>query len=136
MWFPDSALKTAHAMEEFDLEGLPLFILANWRGFSGGQRDLFEGVLQAGSLIVEALRTYRQPVTVYLPPGAELRGGAWVVVDGQINADQVCVFSLPAKCVHHWASHPPAGRVIPRTPRMQRCPFHMRFRMPGRKISL
>lgn len=46
-------------------------------------------VLQAGSLIVEALRTYRQPVTVYLPPGAELRGGAWVVVDGQINADQV-----------------------------------------------
>ena len=92
MWFPDSALKTAHAMEEFDLEGLPLFILANWRGFSGGQRDLFEGVLQAGSLIVEALRTYRQPVTVYLPPGAELRGGAWVVVDGQINADQV---SLP-----------------------------------------
>ena len=89
VWFPDSALKTAHAMEEFDLEGLPLFILANWRGFSGGQRDLFEGVLQAGSLIVEALRTYRQPVTVYLPPGAELRGGAWVVVDGQINADQV-----------------------------------------------
>lgn len=48
MWFPDSALKTAHAMEEFDLEGLPLFILANWRGFSGGQRDLFEGVLQVG----------------------------------------------------------------------------------------
>ncbi len=47
VWFPDSALKTAHAMEEFDREGLPLFILANWRGFSGGQRDLFEGVLQA-----------------------------------------------------------------------------------------
>lgn len=46
VWFPDSALKTAHAMEEFDREGLPLFILANWRGFSGGQRDLFEGVLQ------------------------------------------------------------------------------------------
>ena len=53
------------------------------------ERELFGGVLQAGSLIVEALRTYRQPVTVYLPPGAELRGGAWVVVDGQINADQV-----------------------------------------------
>jgi hypothetical protein len=45
--------------------------------------------VQAGSLIVEALRTYRQPVTVYMPPGAELRGGAWVVVDGQINAEQV-----------------------------------------------
>lgn len=46
VWFPDSALKTAHAMEEFDREALPLIVLANWRGFSGGQRDLFEGVLQ------------------------------------------------------------------------------------------
>lgn len=46
MWFPDSASKTAQAMEEFDAEGLPLFVLANWRGFSGGQRDLYEGVLQ------------------------------------------------------------------------------------------
>ena len=46
MWFPDSALKTAQAMEEFNAEGLPLFVLANWRGFSGGQRDLYEGVLQ------------------------------------------------------------------------------------------
>ena len=56
VWFPDSALKTAHAMEEFDLEGLPLFILANWRGFSGGQRDLFEGVLQVN----------HQSMTIYL----------------------------------------------------------------------
>jgi Carboxyl transferase domain len=37
-------------MEEFDLEGLPLVVLANWRGFSGGQRDLFEGVLQVNIL--------------------------------------------------------------------------------------
>ena len=48
VWYPDSAEKTALAMEEFGLEGLPLFILANWRGFSGGQRDLFDGVLQVG----------------------------------------------------------------------------------------
>jgi len=46
VWFPDSALKTAHAMEEFDREALPLIVMANWRGFSGGQRDLFEAVLQ------------------------------------------------------------------------------------------
>ena len=38
---------------------------------------------------MESLRTYRQPVIVYLPPGAELRGGAWVVIDGQINSQQV-----------------------------------------------
>ena len=73
MWFPDSADKTAQAIEECDLEGLPLFILANWRGFSGGQRDLFDGVLQAGSLIVDRLRTYRHPVFVYIPCNAELR---------------------------------------------------------------
>ena len=96
VWFPDSALKTAHAIEEFDAEGLPLVILANWRGFSGGQRDLFEGVLQAGSLIVDALRAYKQPAFVYLPPGAELRGGAWVVVDAQINADRIEMYADPA----------------------------------------
>ena len=45
--------------------------------------------LQSGSLIVECLRKYQQPVMVYLPPGAELRGGAWVVIDGQINPRQV-----------------------------------------------
>ena len=49
MWFPDSALKTAQAIEEYDREQLPLVIMANWRGFSGGQRDLFEGVLQVSS---------------------------------------------------------------------------------------
>jgi acetyl-CoA carboxylase carboxyltransferase component len=49
VWFPDSALKTAQAIEEYDREQLPLVIMANWRGFSGGQRDLFEGVLQVCS---------------------------------------------------------------------------------------
>ena len=83
------------AMEEFGLEGLPLFILANWRGFSGGQRDLFDGVLQAGSLIVEQLRTYKRPVFVYIPCSAELRGGAWVVVDSQINAACVEMYADP-----------------------------------------
>lgn len=95
MWFPDSADKTAQAIEEFDREGLPLFILANWRGFAGGQRDLFDGVLQAGSLIVEHLRVYKQPVFVYIPCGAELRGGAWVVVDSQINPTHVETFADP-----------------------------------------
>lgn len=50
---------------------------------------------QAGSLIVDALRTYRQPAFVYLPPGCELRGGAWVVIDSQINADMVEMYADP-----------------------------------------
>ena len=85
LWLPDSAAKTAEALEDMGREHLPIIILANWRGFSGGLRDLFEGVLQAGSGIVEGLRKYPAPVFVYIPRGAELRGGAWVVLDKQIN---------------------------------------------------
>lgn len=95
VWYPDSALKTAQAMEEFDLEGLPLIIFANWRGFSGGQRDLFEGVLQTGSLIVDQLRQYQHPAFVYLPPGCELRGGAWVVIDSKINPSKLEMYADP-----------------------------------------
>ncbi|OIT39824.1 PREDICTED: acetyl-CoA carboxylase 1-like [Nicotiana attenuata] len=93
VWFPDSATKTAQALMDFNREELPLFILANWRGFSGGQRDLFEGILQAGSTIVENLRTYKQPVFVYIPMMGELRGGAWVVVDSKINSDHIEMYA-------------------------------------------
>lgn len=93
VWFPDSATKTAQALMDFNREELPLFVLANWRGFSGGQRDLFEGILQAGSNIVENLRTYKQPVFVYIPMMGELRGGAWVVVDGKINPDHIEMYA-------------------------------------------
>nr|XP_016435142.1 PREDICTED: acetyl-CoA carboxylase 1-like [Nicotiana tabacum] len=78
---------------DLNREELPLFILANWRGFSGGQRDLFEGILQAGSTIVENLRTYKQPVFVYIPMMGELRGGAWVVVDSKINSDHIEMYA-------------------------------------------
>ena len=60
-------------------------LFANWRGFSGGQKDMFEEVLKFGAYIVDSLRDFRQPVMVYLPPHATLRGGAWVVVDQTIN---------------------------------------------------
>jgi len=86
VWFPDSAYKTAQAIRDFNGEDLPLMIFANWRGFSGGQRDMFDEVLKFGALIVDALVAFKQPVFVYIPPFAELRGGAWVVVDATINA--------------------------------------------------
>jgi len=38
VWFPDSAYKTAQAIQDFGKEELPLFIFANWRGFSGGMK--------------------------------------------------------------------------------------------------
>ena len=38
-------------------------------------------------MIVDAFVAYNQPLFVYIPPHAELRGGAWVVVDHTINKD-------------------------------------------------
>lgn len=79
VWYPNSAFKTAQAINDFNHgEQLPLMILANWRGFSGGQRDMYNEVLKYGSFIVDALVKYEQPIFVYIPPYGELRGGSWV----------------------------------------------------------
>jgi acetyl-CoA carboxylase carboxyltransferase component len=48
VWFPDSSFKTANAIADFNREGLPLMIFANWRGFSGGARDMFDEILKFG----------------------------------------------------------------------------------------
>ena len=61
VWYPDSALKTAHAIEEMNKEGLPLVILANWRGFSGGQRDLLDGILQVSCQTIVAVKLQMMP---------------------------------------------------------------------------
>jgi acetyl-CoA carboxylase/biotin carboxylase 1 len=79
VWYPNSAFKTAQAIKDFNNgEQLPLMILANWRGFSGGQKDMYNEVLKYGSYIVDALVKYEQPIFVYIPPFGELRGGSWV----------------------------------------------------------
>jgi acetyl-CoA carboxylase/biotin carboxylase 1 len=79
VWYPNSAFKTAQAIKDFNHgEQLPLMILANWRGFSGGQQDMYNEVLKYGSFIVDALVKYEQPIFVYIPPFGELRGGSWV----------------------------------------------------------
>ncbi|NXY03510.1 ACAC carboxylase, partial [Pteruthius melanotis] len=85
VWFPDSAFKTAQAIKDFNREGLPLMVFANWRGFSGGMKDMYDQVLKFGAYIVDGLREYRQPVLIYIPPQGELRGGSWVVIDPTIN---------------------------------------------------
>lgn len=97
VWYPDSAYKTAQFLRDCSYgERLPLLILANWRGFSGGQRDLFDEILKFGSYIVDALREYQPPVFVYLPPGAQLRGGSWVVVDTAINPRRIEMYADPS----------------------------------------
>ncbi|KAL9647632.1 hypothetical protein ABK040_015123 [Willaertia magna] len=94
VWYPDSSFKTAQAIRDFNNgEQLPLMIFANWRGFSGGQRDMFDEIIKFGAYIVDALVDYKQPVFVYIPPYGELRGGAWVVVDPMINNDVMEMFA-------------------------------------------
>ncbi|KAJ7449654.1 acetyl-CoA carboxylase [Mycena latifolia] len=93
VWYPNSAYKTAQAIFDFNREGLPLIIFANWRGFSGGQQDMYDEVLKQGSKIVDGLSSYRQPVFVYIVPNGELRGGAWVVLDPSINPEQMEMYA-------------------------------------------
>jgi hypothetical protein len=95
VWFPDSAFKTAQAIYDFNREELPLMVLANWRGFSGGMKDMFDQVVKFGAYIVDALNAYKQPIMVYLPPRAELRGGSWVVIDPTINPSMMEMYSDP-----------------------------------------
>jgi acetyl-CoA carboxylase/biotin carboxylase 1 len=95
VWYPDSAFKTAQSIRDFDKEGLPVMIFANWRGFSGGSRDMAMEVLKFGSMIVDALRECTVPVYIYIPPHGELRGGSWVVLDPTINPDKMEMYADP-----------------------------------------
>lgn len=53
----------------------------------------YDEVLKFGAMIVDNLNTFRQPIFIYLPPFAELRGGAWVVVDPTINASMIEMYA-------------------------------------------
>nr|XP_010961867.1 acetyl-CoA carboxylase 2 isoform X1 [Camelus bactrianus] len=102
VWFPDSAYKTAQAIKDFSRENLPLMIFANWRGFSGGMKDMYDQVLKFGAYIVDGLRQYKQPILVYIPPYAELRGGSWAVIDTTINP----------LCIEMYADKESRGNVL------------------------
>ncbi|PPQ91321.1 hypothetical protein CVT25_005329, partial [Psilocybe cyanescens] len=93
VWYPNSAYKTTQAIFDFNREGLPLIIFANWRGFSGGQQDMYDEILKQGSKIVDGLSSYKQLVFVYIVPNGELRGGAWVVLDPSINSEQMEMYA-------------------------------------------
>lgn len=95
VWYPNSAFKTAQALNDFNNgEQLPVMILANWRGFSGGQKDMYGEVLKYGSYIVDALVKYEQPIFIYIPPLGELRGGSWVSTSTFRYFQAVLTYSL------------------------------------------
>ena len=64
--------------------------------------DMFDEVLKFGSYIVDALKEYKQPVLIYIPPFAELRGGAWVVLDTKINPEYIEMYAdRDSRCARH-----------------------------------
>lgn len=54
---------------------------------------MYDEVLKFGAYIVDALREYTHPIFIYLPPHAELRGGAWAVIDPTINPRQMEMYA-------------------------------------------
>jgi len=56
---------------------------------------MYDQILKFGAYIVDALRAYKQPVIVYIPPFGELRGGAWAVVDATINPCHMEMYADP-----------------------------------------
>jgi acetyl-CoA carboxylase/biotin carboxylase 1 len=87
--YPDTSYKIAKTIRDCNVEQIPLLIIADWRGFSGGTRDMFDQVLDFGSMIVSELAFYKQSVTIYIPPGGQLRGGSMVVFSKSINKDKI-----------------------------------------------
>lgn len=64
VWYPNSAFKTAQAIFDFDREGLPLIIFANWRGFSGGQQDMFDEILKR--FVSSSITSFMRPNLVLM----------------------------------------------------------------------
>ena len=64
---------------------------------------MYDQVLKFGAYIVDGLRKYKQPVLIYIPPCAELRGGSWAVMDTSINP--LCI-EIYADKESRWTRHP------------------------------
>jgi acetyl-CoA carboxylase/biotin carboxylase 1 len=54
---------------------------------------MFAEILKYGAMIVDALVEYKHPVTIYIPPNGELRGGAWVVLDPTLNPENMEMYA-------------------------------------------
>lgn len=66
VWFPDSAFKTAQAIQDFNREHLPLMIFANWRGFSSGMKGTHA---QGGQALLSPPSLQDDPGPAHAAPG-------------------------------------------------------------------
>lgn len=70
---------------------------------------MYDQVLKFGAYIVDGLRQYKQPILIYIPPYAELRGGSWVVLDSTINP--LCI-EMYADKESRWVCGPQPGSAF------------------------
>jgi acetyl-CoA carboxylase carboxyltransferase component len=94
--YPDTSYKIAKTIRDCNVEGIELLCIANWRGFSGGTRDMCDNVLDFGSMIVSELTYYNHKAVVYVPPYGELRGGSMVVFSKSINREFIKFYVAPS----------------------------------------
>lgn len=92
--FPDSSDKIAQGIRDFSNESLNILIIANYKGFTGGKKEMEENVLKHGSEIVRSLYNCKTKVIFYIPPCGQVRGGSWVVFDKNIN-QKIKIFAHP-----------------------------------------
>ena len=95
LWYPDNTLKTSQAFKDIEKENLPIVMFANLRGFSGGTTDMFQEILKFVAGIVQALESITQPVYIYLPPYAQLRARAMVVLSKSISPNRIKIWARP-----------------------------------------
>jgi acetyl-CoA carboxylase/biotin carboxylase 1 len=93
--YPDTSYKIAKTIRDCNIENVPILIVADWRGFSGGTHDMFDNVLDFGSMIVSELAYYKNDVIIYIPPHGQLRGGSMVVFSKSINRENIKLFAAP-----------------------------------------
>lgn len=70
---------------------------------------MYDQMLKFGAFIVDSLRDFKQPVLVYIPPHAELRGGSWVVIDPTINPRHMEMYADRESRYGSPSLQPPAG---------------------------
>lgn len=93
---PDGSFKIAEVIREASRQQRGVIIMPDIRGFSGGTLHMFLQILKRGSDIVGAIEEADVPIYMYLEPGGQLRGGAWVVFDRAISGNmRVRMFADP-----------------------------------------
>lgn len=87
---------------------------------------MYDQVLKFGAYIVDGLRQYKQPILIYIPPYAELRGGSWVVLDSTINP--LCI-EMYADKESRWVCRPQPGSAFSYSHCQSEAPSPLSYRL-------